>query len=181
MRAVHAALRAATVVVTLLPAASASAQESVSEPTLMVVELPRGARFIGFPRRCPGDTEEEPEGSEESLCLAELYEGWATRVRHVSGPRLAYRSRLRLTAHAKSWPPGTRLLVAVLPFQDQGVSGRFAYWWDPPAAGDDYCQAIGDLRSWPDNAIRQAFTRGYHKRFRPHGYLEATDFRCIRG
>ena len=173
----RAALRAATLVA-MVAATTASAQESAHEPTLMVVELPRGARFIGFPRRCPGGSGEE---SEDSICIAELYEGWATRVRHISGPQVAYRSRLRLTAHAQSWPPGTRLLVAVFPFQDQAANGQFAYWWDLPAAGDDYCQAIDDLRTWSDDAVRRAFGQGYRRRFHPEGYVETTDFRCIRG
>lgn len=178
MTPLRAALRAASLAATLAATAPAFAQEKVSEPTLMVVEFPRGAKFIGFPRVCPGSTEED---SERDLCLAELYEGWATRVRHISGPRLPLRSRLRLTAHARNWLPGTRMLVAVLPFQDEAVTGQFAYWWDQPAAGDDYCQAIEDLQTWPESPIRAAFMRGYQRRFRPDDYLERADFRCIRG
>jgi hypothetical protein len=170
-------MRAAVFVAVFLTAASVQAEESVSEPTVMVVEFPRGARFVGFPSRCPGATDDQ----EAEMCLAELYEGGAINIRHVAGPRIEHRFRLRLTAHARSWPPGTRMLVAVLPFEDRGVTGRFAYWWDLPAAGDAFCQTVEDLQRWPDGAVRQAFMRGFRRRFRPAGYVETADFRCIRG
>jgi hypothetical protein len=43
-----------------------------SEVTMMIVELPRGARFVGLPRRCPGATDDD---GPNDLCLADLRDG----------------------------------------------------------------------------------------------------------
>jgi hypothetical protein len=162
---------------TMAPGQAVGAQ-TASEPTIMIVEFPRGARFIGFPRRCPGSTEEVLP--EDELCLAELYEGWARVVRHLSGPRVTGRQRLRLTGHARRWGSGTRMLVLTWPFDDRGTRGNFAAWWDEPAQGDDYCMPVEDMNRAGDNAITRLFSQGYARRFQPFGYLR-TDFRCIRG
>jgi len=145
---------------------------------MMIVEFPRGARFVGFPRRCPGATEDD---GADDICLAELYQGWARVVRHLSGPQVARRALLRLTAHARRWPEGTRMLVATRPFEDQGVSGNFALWWDLPLDGDDYCMTVNDMARSGDNEITRVFARGGARRFHPIDYSDRADFRCIRG
>jgi len=158
--------------------AVAQSPAPAAEATVMIVEFPRGARFIGFPRRCPGSTEDDPD---EGTCLAELYEGRAIVVRHLSGPRVGRRARLRLTAHARNWRPGTRMLVATWPFNDQGTTGNFAFWWEVPEANGDYCMTTENLSDWGDNPVTRQFARGYRLRFQPWGYSERAEFRCIRG
>jgi hypothetical protein len=158
--------------------AQAPATDPVSEPTLMIVEFPRGARFIGFPRRCPGSTEDVKD---DEICLAELYEGRARIVRHLSGPPVRWGERLRLTAHARNWPAGTTMMVLTRPFDDHGTTGNFAFWWDLPNDGDNYCLTTESLADWGDDPVSRQFAKGYRRRFRPDFYVERTDFRCIKG
>ena len=167
-------------------AADAAHAAAVAQPTMMIVEFPRGARFVGLPRRCPGSTDDNPE---DEICIAELYQGPAFIVRHLSGPRVGRGEPLRLTAHARRWPPGTRMLVLTLPFEDQGTTGNFAHWWHlpeddewaSPEEDDDYCLSTDILARWGDNPVTRQFVQGTPRRFRASGYLEKADFRCIRG
>jgi hypothetical protein len=153
------------------PGSEAQAQAPAPEPTIMIVEFPRGARLIGVPQHCDtGGT----------LCFAELYEGQAEIVRHLSGPPVGRNARLRWTALARRWPAGMRMLVATRPFEDQGVTGNFALWWDLPADGDDYCMTTEDMARSGDNEITRRFANGYARRFRPRGYSQRAEFRCIR-
>lgn len=50
-----------------------SAQDSLERDrsTLMFVEYPQPAKFIGFPKACPGSSPEE--NPDEITCLTELY------------------------------------------------------------------------------------------------------------
>lgn len=153
--------------------------EPAPEPTLMIVEFPSGAPVIGLPARCPGAPPDEP--ANESICLAELYQGPVRVVRHLSGPRLGRGLLVRLTAHARRWRPGTRMIVATRPFEDQGTAGQFAIWWLSPEADGDFCLAEEDLAQGGDPVLIQAFGQGYRRNFRPSGYVERADFRCIRG
>jgi hypothetical protein len=149
------------------------------EPSIMVVEFPRGVPMIGFPAHCPGSPPDADPA--EEICLAELYQGRIRVVRHISGPRVAMGSRLRLTAHARGWPGGTRMLVATVPFDDRGTRGQFAFFWEMPEENGDYCHGEDHLEEWEDGPLRRAFFRGYRRHFRPWRYAEATDTRCIRG
>ena len=161
----------------LTGAFAVSAQQPAPETTVMIVELRRGAHYVGLPRVCPGATGNETEG--EGLCLAELYEGWASRVRHLSGPRLDQRVRLRMTAHARTWPPGTRLLVTTIPFRDGEVTGQFALWWHLPDVDGHYCMSNEDLEEWEDSPTRRVFLQGRRHHFRPPHWDRARDFHCI--
>lgn len=165
----------------LFPSAATSQDQpaAAAPPSLMIVEFPEGTRFAGFPRRCPDDPGGELEAN--SICQAELYQGRAQVVRHLSGPRLERRAMVRLTAHARPWPAGVRLAVATLPFRDGDVSGHYALWWRLPEANGDFCEVAGSLRLWDDGPVRRAFESGYRRTFQPEGYLEAEEFRCIRG
>lgn len=112
---------------------------------MMFVEFRQPAKFIGFPKICPGSSPDE--NRDEQLCLAELYQGPAERLRHLSGPKTQRTMRLRTTAHSAHvfLRPGTFLLVAARPFEDQGTSGVFAYWW--AMADDDgrFCLAESEI------------------------------------
>jgi hypothetical protein len=147
------------------------------EPTMMIVEFPQGVPVIGVPARCPGATDDD---SEEDICIAELYEGRAIVARHLSGPRITRHERVRLTAHARRWPGGTRMLVVTRPFNDRGTTGQFAFWWHLPEPDGDFCVGAETLTQWADGPVSRRFARGYRRHFRPDGYLERADFRCIR-
>lgn len=103
--------------------------QSDNRPALMFVEFRQPAKYIGVPKICPGSSPEENQ--DEILCVAELYQGPAERLRHLSGPKVPRNMRLRATAHSayKFLRPGTLLLVAARPFEDQGTQGVFAHWW----------------------------------------------------
>lgn len=164
-----------------LPCAAPAATQGpapATEPTVMIVEFPRGVPMIGFPRRCPGSTEDEPL---DEICLAEMYEGRGLVVRHLSGPHIRRHDRVRLTAHARRWPGGTRMLVATRPFDDRGTTGHFAFWWHLPEPDGDFCIGAQNLAEWGDGPVTRVLARGYRRRFRAFGYLERADFRCIRG
>lgn len=150
-----------------------------AEPTMMIVEFPRGAPMIGFPRRCPGSTEEVPP--EDEICHAELYQGQVRVVRHLSGPRIGRPGLVRLTAHARNWRPGTRMLVVSRPFEDRGTTGQFAFWWDLPKDEQDFCIAVEDLARWSDGPVTRQFAYGARRRFWPAHYSGPTEFRCISG
>lgn len=151
-----------------------------AEPTIMVVEFPRGAPFIGFPQRCPGASDDEPQDG-QSICLAETYQGRADVVLHVAGPRAGPHPLVRLTAHARRWRPGTRMLVVTRPFEDQGTVGNFAAWWHLPEEDGDYCLSVEALARGDDNPVTRQFASGYRRHFRASGYLERFDFRCLHG
>lgn len=150
-----------------------------SDPTIMIVEFPRGAPVIGLPARCPGSTEEVPP--EDEICLAELYQGPAVLIRHLSGPRVGRRSVVRLTAHARRWREGTRMLVVTRPFEDRVTSGNFALWWRLPEENGDYCMVAEDIARDGDNVVTRQFAAGYRQRFRGRGSRDPADFHCLRG
>lgn len=153
-----------------------------TEPTLMVVEFPRGAPYIGEPRRCPGTPPDESDpGDGNDICLAELYQGRADVVLHLAGPRTEAHPLVRLTAHARRWGPGTRMLVVTRPFEDAGTVGRFAPWWLLPEEDGDYCLSVEELARAGDNPVTRQFATGYRRHFRARGYSESTDFRCLHG
>lgn len=112
--------------IVLAPPADA---QNDNRPTVMFVEFRQPAKFVGFPKICPGSP---PDANpEEEICLAELYQGPASRLRHLSGPRTSRSMRLRTTAHSAHvfLRPDNLLLVAARPFDDEGTKGIFAHWW----------------------------------------------------
>jgi hypothetical protein len=99
------------------------------EMAVLLVEFREDARFIGFPRHCPGATPEE-DASPDMICTAALYEGPVQVVRQLGGARSVYGERLRYTAHAYPIPAGGRLLVLAYKMPDE--PGMFATWWRWP-------------------------------------------------
>jgi hypothetical protein len=73
------------------------------------------------------------------------------------------------------------MLVATRPFEDQGIKGNFALWWDLPVDDIDYCMATDHMARSGDNEITRSFGQGYARRFRPSDYSDKADLRCIRG
>lgn len=177
---------AAIAVFAALPTSAAAAEAPAQpppEPSIAIVEFPAGAPVIGLPARCPGEPatpEEDEEAGGEVICLAGLYQGRVLVNRHLSGPRIPPGTRVRLTAHARHWRRGQRLLVALIPFRDGKVSGLFAYYWATPLDASLYCASVADLARWGDNPVSRVYAAGVRQRFRPRRWDERTDFRCIR-
>ena len=167
----------AAALLALMSPGAAAAQETVLEPTIMIVEFPAGAPMIGFPSRCPDASPDDEEG--EWICLAELYQGRAHVVRHLSGPRVRHGEFIRLTAHARRWRPGQRMLVGTVPFRDGGINGQFAWFWRLPESNGDFCVPTGELQRWDEGPLRAAFADGDRTRFRARGYVERLSLRCI--
>lgn len=119
--------------------------QSDNRPALMFVEFRQPAKFIGFPKICPGSSPDE--NPDEVICPAELYQGPAMRLRHLSGPKTPRNMRLRTTAHSAHvyLRPGNLLLVAARPFDDQGTRGIFAHWWTMADEKGRFCLPENDL------------------------------------
>ena len=73
------------------------------------------------------------------------------------------------------------MLVVTRPFTDRGTSGNFALWWRLPEEDGDFCVEARQLADWDDGPVTRQFLAGYRRRFQASGYLERSDFRCIRG
>jgi hypothetical protein len=121
-------------------AVPASAQTQPERPkferALLVVEFKASAKFIGFPKHCPGVTEDE-EAAGDVLCNAALYEGPVTVVQHLAGSRTVKGRRLRYTAHAYPMFRGMRLLVLAYVMPEGG--GMFAPYWEWPDEQGEVC------------------------------------------
>lgn len=166
----------------LLAAAGASPSAATdpaafSEPGVMIVEYRRQARMVGFPAVCPGDPPNLPP--DDGLCMAELYEGPARVIRHLAGPPARLPGPLRLTAHARRWPAGTRLLVIARPFEDGGVKGTFAFWWQQPGRDGDFCLGKQQIERLPEGPLRSVFLQENRRRFQADAKDDG-DF-CIPG
>jgi hypothetical protein len=152
-------------VVTDVPVQAVTAAD-LQEPSVMIVEFERKARFIGFPSRCPGSSEDV--NPEEEICMAELYQERAQRIRHISGPVLPRRFLLRTTAHSAHvlLRPGSRIIVAVKAFEDKETTGQFAFWWQPEDENKRIClteKDIAELNAGPAfrSARRKRYQNGY--------------------
>jgi hypothetical protein len=128
------------------------------ERTAMIVELAAPARVVGLPRCCPGSDCTRP--AEDEICFAELYQGWALVVRHLSGPRTERRILLRMTAHARRWNTRQRFMVHGGPFTDQATNGWFASYWILPDSRGRFCHLEDDVIEWADSGMRQVFLNG---------------------
>ncbi|MEZ0243031.1 MAG: hypothetical protein ACAH11_06615 [Sphingomonas sp.] len=122
----------------LVLAAMLTSADAAPPPELAVllVEFRADAKFIGFPRHCPGATPEE-DASPDMICTAALYEGPVHVVRQIGGSRSVYGDRMRYTAHAYSIPAGGRLLVRAYRMPDE--PGMFATWWKWPDENGEIC------------------------------------------
>jgi hypothetical protein len=61
---------AALLVLATAPAVATEPADAVPETTVMIVEFPRGAPYIGLPSRCPGAPPDADLA--EQICLAEI-------------------------------------------------------------------------------------------------------------
>ncbi len=165
-------LRGAIMLSALALAAPLAAQDDMveAEPTLAVVEFTRGAPFIGIPAGCNGP---------DQICLAELYEGQATPVRHISGEELPRRFTLRFTSHAMRVRPGARMLVWTRPFEDGESTGYFVSWWDLERFDGLYCETEEMLERYPEGPVRTAFENGVPRHGRETADHDAADYLCI--
>ena len=110
----------------------------------MLVRLISAAEYVGLPAVCPGSSPDEDQS--QVICMAELYEADASVLRQLGGAPVGPRLRVRFTAHSffAVWRSGVRLVLAVRPFEDQGHSGHFAWFWDWEKDGE-LCQWQDDL------------------------------------
>ena len=155
----------------LLAFAAGIAAQPAVEPTVMIVEFEPA--YVGIPAGC-----EVPE----TICLAELYEGPVKVLRHLSGPPIRSGEIVRYQRHGQLIHPRIRVIVSARPFEDKGTGtrGYFAFWWDRPVEPGKYCLTDEELKSWSaDDPVRLVFDSAKLRHFRPKGWDEADDFRCI--
>jgi hypothetical protein len=166
--------RAAAIVLaaTFALAAPAFAQTQPGRPglerALLVVEFTARAKFIGFPKHCPGATEEE-EAEGDVLCTAALYEGPVRIVQRLAGSPAVKGKRLRYTAHAYPMVRGMRLLVLAYVMPENG--NMFAPYWEWPGEEGDVCldakqaAALEVTEAWQHWRERAIIGEGDGKRY----------------
>ena len=136
---VHAAPREA---VTIAPTA---APPLPAEPSTLLVQLTGKAKMIGYPAVCPGSSADDNQS--EIICMAELYEAPARVIQHLDGARTERRLTIRFTAHSfhAVWQKDVRFLLGVVPFEDKGATGHFAYFWDCEGDTGEFCRGAKEL------------------------------------
>ncbi len=129
------------------PAAAQKANEA-ADRSFVLVRLTSSAEMIGFPAVCPGSSPEEDQS--QIICMAELYEADVRVIRHLGGPEVGPTLRVRFTAHSfhAVWRRGVTFALGTFPFEDQGNSGHFAFFWDWERDGE-MCQAEDNLDDVP--------------------------------
>jgi hypothetical protein len=128
------------------------------EPSFVFAQIDQPARMIGYPAVCPGSSPEEDQS--EVICLAELYEADVRVLRHLDGPETGDTLRVRFTAHSFSavWREDVRFLLGLVPFEDQGNTGHFAWFWDWESDGE-LCEGEDNLADQPA-AVRSFYESG---------------------
>ena len=150
-------------------------QPVAEQPTAMIIELEDGVKATGVVHDCA--PHEDPGVVH---CIDKEFEGQATVIRHLAGPKVKRVHRLRLNSQIGRWPSGSRLLVWTQPFDDgDGESGNLAQWWHRPARNGDFCASEEQL-SYPQHPpVRAVFEKGKLRRFRAAKHEEVKIFRCI--
>ncbi|WP_447725060.1 hypothetical protein [Sphingomonas koreensis] len=145
--------------------------EAPPEFAILVVEFRGAAKFAGFPKICPGAN--PSEASENSVCIAELYDARVRIVRRISGPPKVTGWTLRYTAHVLRVQEGARMLVMAYRWE----SGRlFAPWWDLPDERDEVCL---DARHAEHLRIKAEWSR-WRERVITGGGGGTYPMRCLR-
>lgn len=137
--------------IAIVPAAAHEIVSQAKEPerprTHILVEIQHPAKMIGFPAVCPGTSAEDDQS--EIVCMAELYEAPVRVLDHLGGKRTKKWLNIRFTAHSFSavWKKDRRFLLSVVPFEDNGQKGYFAYSWEWENDDGEFCiqeDSIGD-------------------------------------
>lgn len=164
-------------------AAPALAQEEAPPPrSYLLVELLGPAKMIGYPAVCPGSSPDEDQS--QLICMAELYEAPARVIQHLGGAQTEKRLNIRFTAHSffAVWQKDVRFLLSVIPFEDKGRTGHFAYSWEWENDRGEFCidaKHLDDL----EPAFRDFYAAGRIRKARARdedwerGYMIA----CAKG
>lgn len=146
-------------------------------PSIMIVEFERPARYIGEPQVCPGASPDDDPA--EVLCMASLYQERARVLRHLAGPRLPARIRLRTTTHSfvGLLRPGNAIVVEVTPFNDNGTEGYFASWWQ---SEDEWGRICLDEDTIAELGVERQFRSGRRQGWHDPTSGETSWSRCIR-
>ena len=137
--------------------AQAADTATVPDTSAVLVELLGNAKFVGFPAVCPGTLPEDNQ--DEVICLAELYEVPVRVIRPLGGVRTAKRLTIRFTAHSfhAVWRKHSRFLLDIVPFEDKGRRGHFAWYWDWPDDNGRFCQDSGSVENIRSEPIRKLY------------------------
>ena len=118
--------------------------------SFVLVRLSGDAKMIGYPAVCPGTSPQEDQS--QILCMAELYEAPVRVIRHLGGPRTDRALTIRFTAHSfyAVWRKDVRFLLSVVPFEDKGSTGHFAWQWDWENENGEFCKGTDALDDFPE-------------------------------
>lgn len=161
---------------------SQEGSEAAPEQSLLLVELLGRAKMIGFPAVCPGSSPEDDQS--DMICLAELYEVPARVIKTVDGAETKRRLNIRFTAHSFNvfWKKDRRFLLAVVPFEDEGRTGHFAWYWDWEDENGEFCTGNASLEK-ADASIRDFYLSGHVRKAsrRDENWEHGYEIACTQG
>ncbi|MEP5509683.1 MAG: hypothetical protein ABJP70_09460 [Erythrobacter sp.] len=156
--------------------------EAAPEQSLLLVELLGPAKMIGFPAVCPGSSPEDDQS--DMICLAELYEAPARVIKTLDGVKTKRRLNIRFTAHSAYvvWKKDRRFVLSVVPFEDEGRTGHFAWFWDYEEENGEFCVGNEGLEN-ADASIRDFYRSGHVRKAsrRDENWEHGYEIACTQG
>ncbi len=119
-----------------------------ADASYLLVQLTGKVKWIGYPAVCPGSSPDEDQSG--SICVAELFEAPARVIQHLGGAQTERRLTIRFTAHSfrRVWDKNVRFLLGVVPFDDKGATGHFAYFWHWEDGEGEFCRDTYELNDF---------------------------------
>ncbi len=162
--------------------ASTAAPSLPAAASYLLVQLTGKAKMIGYPAVCPGSSPDEDQS--EIICLAELYEAPAHVLQHLGGAPTERRLTIRFTAHSfhAVWQKDVRFLLGVVPFEDKGATGHFAYFWDWEGDTGEFCRGANELDDL-EAPIRDFYRSGRVRKAsaRDDDWERGWEIACVKG
>ncbi len=156
--------------------------EAAPQQSLLLVELLGPAKMVGFPAVCPGSSPEDDQS--DMICLAELYEVPARVIKTVDGVKTKRRLNIRFTAHGYNvvWKKDRRFVLGVVPFEDEGRAGHFAWFWDWEDENGEFCTGNASLEK-ADASIRDFYRSGHVRKAsrRDENWSRGYEIACTEG
>lgn len=166
----------------IAPAVPTTSPSLPGDASYILVQLTGKAEMIGYPAVCPGSRPDEDQS--EIICMAELYEAPALVIQHLGGAQTERRLTIRFTAHSFHvvWDMDVRFLLGVVPFDDEGATGHFAYFWDWEDDKGEFCRGTNELDDFA-TPIRDFYRSGRIRKAtaRDADWERGWEIACVKG
>jgi len=157
-------------------------EAAAEEVSYLLVELLGRAKMVGYPAVCPGSSPDDDQS--EIVCIAELYEAPARVIDHLGGAKTSRRLNIRFTAHSYNvvWKRNRRFLLSVIPFNDKGREGYFAFNWDWENDKREFCVLESGLSDTAE-PLQKFFKNGrrHVTTEKDESWSEGLTIRCAKG